>query len=153
MSPDSLKRPATLLPPPLIYIAALWAAWALQKRAPLAFPELPGIGWMLVALGTLLMLWAAGTMLHHHTTINPYAGVARLVQSGPFAFPRNPIYLADSIIYFGVMLIWGNLWPLLLYPVVWAAIRFAVIRNEERHLTAKFGDAYTRYCRQVRRWL
>lgn len=153
MKTDSRRRPSTLLPPPLIYVAALWTGWELQKLLPLASPKLPGIGWMLVLLGCLLMLWAAGTLFHHHTTINPYAGVAQLVQSGPFAFSRNPIYLSDSVIYFGVMLIWGNLWPLLLYPLVWAAIRFGVIRNEEAHLSARFGDAYLQYCQRVRRWL
>lgn len=153
MTRDNRKRPATLLPPPLIYVAALWAAWELHKLLPLAFPELPGIGWMLVVLGCLLMLWAAWAMFRHHTTVNPYKGVAQLVQNGPFAFSRNPIYLADSTVYFGVMLIWGKLWPLLLYPIVWAAIRYGVIRNEEAHLAAKFGDAYAQYCKRVRRWL
>ena len=153
MKHDSRKRPATLLPPPLIYVAALWAAWELHQQLPLAFPAPPGIGWMLVALGCVLMLWAAWTMFRHRTTVNPYKGVAQLVQNGPFAFSRNPIYLADSTIYFGVMLIWGNLWPLPLYPIVWAAIRYGVIRNEEAHLAAKFGEAYAQYCKRVRRWL
>jgi protein-S-isoprenylcysteine O-methyltransferase Ste14 len=153
MTHDSRKRPATLLPPPLIYVAALWAAWELHQLLPLAFPELPGIGWMLVVLGCVLMLWATWTMFRHHTTVNPYKGVAQLVRNGPFAFSRNPIYLADSTIYFGVMLIWGNLWPLPLYPIVWAAVRYGVIRNEEAHLAAKFGEAYAQYCKRVRRWL
>lgn len=150
---DKLKRPATLLPPPLVYVAALWGAWELHKRLPLAIPKFPGIGWVLVAVGSLLLLWAAWTMFRHHTTVNPYKGVAYLAQDGPFAFSRNPIYLGDSIIYFGVMLMWGNLWPLLLYPVVWAAIRYGVIKNEEAHLAAKFGETYLQYCKRVRRWL
>lgn len=150
---NSSKRPATLLPPPLVYIAALWAAWELDKIQPLPFIRLPGLGTSLVVIGALLLLWAAITMWRHRTTVNPYGGVAHLVESGPFSFSRNPIYLGDSIIYFGVMLIWGTLWPLLLYPLVWAAIRYGVIKNEEAHLTAKFGDAYTQYCQRVRRWI
>jgi protein-S-isoprenylcysteine O-methyltransferase Ste14 len=153
MTSDNRKRPATLLPPPLIYVAALWAAWELHRQLPLAFPKLSGIGWVLVGLGCFLMLWAAWTMFRHRTTINPYAGVAHLVEKGPFLFSRNPIYLSDSIIYFGVMLIWGNLWPLLLYPLVWAAVRYGVIKNEEAHLAAKFGDDYVQYRKRVRRWL
>ena len=153
MKPDSRKRPATLLPPPLIYVAALWGAWKLNTLLPLPFPQAPFIGWVLVAIGILLMLSAAGTMWRHKTTVNPYAGVAHLVTSGPFRFSRNPIYLADSIIYLGVMLIWGLLWPLLLYPLVWAAIHYGVIRNEEAHLTAKFGETYQQYCKRVRRWI
>lgn len=153
MTRDNRKRPATLLPPPLVYVAALWGAWELHKRLPLGFPGFPAIGWLLVTLGVVLMLWAAWTLYRRHTTVNPYKGVAYLVQEGPFGFSRNPIYLADSIVYFGVMLIWGNLWPLLLYPLVWVAMRYGVIRNEEAHLAAKFGDDYAQYCKRVRRWL
>lgn len=150
---DSHKRPATLLPPPLVYVAALWSAWELNKLLPLALTKLPGIGWMLVVLGSLLLLWTTWTMFRHRTTINPYAAVSQLVQIGPFGFSRNPIYLADTIIYFGIMLLWGNLWPLLLYPLVWAAIRYGVIMHEEAHLAAKFGEAYEQYCARVRRWI
>lgn len=153
MMPDKRERPATLLPPPLVYVAALWSAWELNKLLPLTFLKLASVGWLLVVLGGLLLLWSAWTMFRNKTTVNPYAGVAHLVQSGPFAFSRNPIYLADSVIYAGVMLIWGNLWPLLLYPMVWAAIRYGVIRNEEAHLSEKFGAAYAQYCARVRRWI
>lgn len=150
---DNVKRPATLLPPPLIYVAVLWAAWELDGLIFLPLTKAPIIGWALVGLGGALLLWAAITMWQHHTTVNPYGGVAHLVQHGPFSFSRNPIYLGDSIIYLGVMLIWGTLWPLLLYPLVWAAIRFGVIKNEEAHLQAKFGDHYAQYCLRVRRWI
>lgn len=150
---DIAKRPATLLPPPLVYVAALWAAWELDKLLPLPFIKLPGLGWASIVNGSLLLLWAAFVMWRHHTTVNPYAGVATLVQSGPFSFSRNPIYLGDSVIYFGVMLLWGTLWPLIFYPAVWAAIRYGVIKNEEAHLTAKFGDTYSQYCQHVRRWI
>lgn len=150
---DSRNRPATLLLPPLVYIVALWGAWEMHKRMPLPFPGLPGMGWLLAGLGCVLLLWAAWTMFRHKTTISPYAAATSLVQSGPFGFSRNPIYLGDSIIYLGVMLIWGNLWPMLLYPLVWAAIRYGVIRHEEAHLTAKFGESYSQYCKRVRRWI
>lgn len=151
--PDNDKRPATLLPPPLVYVAALWGAWELNSLAPLSFTKAPGIGWMLVIVGVVLLLWAAATMIRYRTTVNPYASVKCLVESGPFRFSRNPIYLGDSIIYLGIMLIWGFLWPLLLYPVVWAAIHYGVIKNEEAHLTARFGESYAQYCQRVRRWI
>lgn len=150
---DIAKRPATLLPPPLVYVAALWAAWELGKLQALPFIRLPGLGSALVVIGALLLLWAAITMWQHHTTVNPYGGVATLVQSGPFSFSRNPIYLGDSVIYFGVMLLWGTLWPLIFYPLVWAAIRYGVIKNEEAHLRTKFDKHYTQYCQRVRRWI
>jgi protein-S-isoprenylcysteine O-methyltransferase Ste14 len=32
-------------------------------------------------------------------------------------------------------------------------LRFGVIRHEEAHLEAKFGDAYRAYRARVRRWI
>lgn len=153
MMADIHKRPATLVPPPLVYVSALWASWELNSLAPLPFPKASLTGWIMVWLGIFLLLWAAVTMFLHKTTINPYATVSRLVESGPFRFSRNPIYLADSVIYLGVTLIWGLLWPLMLYPIVWAVIRYGVIHNEEAHLASRFGESYTQYCKRVRRWI
>jgi len=59
----------------------------------------------------LLMLWAGLLMLWRKTTVNPYGKPARLLEEGPFRFSRNPIYLADSLIYCGIALLWGSLWP------------------------------------------
>lgn len=153
MMADNDKRPSTLVPPPLIYVSALWLSWKLNTLGTLSFLKLSLLGWLLVCIGIVLLLWAALTMFRHKTTINPYSTASHLVENGPFGYSRNPIYLADSVIYFGVMLIWGSLWPLLLYPFVWAAIRYGVIRNEESHLSARFGEAYAKYCKRVRRWI
>lgn len=153
MNANNDKRPATLLPPPLVYVAALWGSWELNTLVPLPFQKVSFLGWLFVALGCLLLLWAAVTLLRHKTTVNPYATVSRLVVNGPFRFSRNPIYLADSVIYLGIALIWGLLWPLLLYPLVWAAIHYGVIKNEEAHLSARFGESYAGYRARVRRWI
>ncbi|OIQ92606.1 hypothetical protein GALL_254290 [mine drainage metagenome] len=46
-----------------------------------------------------------------------------------------------------------TLWALLFSPLVWAIIRYGVIRHEEEHLEAKFGAEYIIYKSQVRRWI
>jgi len=99
------------------------------------------------------MTWALAAIWSHHTTVNPYRAATNLVTQGPFALSRNPIYVSDWFVYFGVTLLLGTAWTLLLAPVVWAIMRFGVIRHEEAHLLAKFGDEYQTYCRRVRRWL
>ncbi len=71
------------------------------------------------------MLWAGLLMLWRKTTVNPYGEPARLLEEGPFRFSRNPIYLADSLIYCGIALLWGSLWPWLLLPVGSVAVSYA----------------------------
>jgi hypothetical protein len=42
----------------------------------------------------------------------------QLVDSGPYAFSRNPMYLAWTLGYVEVALVAGTAWPLLLLPAV-----------------------------------
>ena len=152
---DLAIRPRTLLPPPLVYAAALFAAWWLHGRWPLGF-ELgePGrlAGWLLVGVGLAGFTWALIAIWSHRTTVNPYKAASNLVTGGPFAWSRNPIYLSDWFVYLGVTLLLGSAWPLLLAPLVWAVMRYGVIAHEEAHLEAKFGDPYRAYLARVRRW-
>ena len=53
----------------------------------------------------------------------------------------------------GVSLLLATIWPLLFAPLIWAMLRYGVIRHEEAHLQARFGDAYRDYQTRVRRWL
>ncbi|WP_312255052.1 methyltransferase family protein [Stutzerimonas nitrititolerans] len=153
-----MSRRATgiFLPPPAIYLLFLALAWLLHWLWHLALPRnlwTHYFGWGLIDAGVLLMLWAGLLMLWRKTTVNPYGKPARLLEEGPFRFSRNPIYLADSLIYCGIALLWGSLWPWLLLPLVIHVMQRAVIRHEERLLVQLFGEAYRSYCARVRRWL
>lgn len=150
------RATGVILPPPVIYVLFLAAAWLLEWLISIALPQnlwTHYIGWGLIDAGVLLMLWAGLLMLWRKTTVNPYGKPARLLEEGPFRISRNPIYLADSLIYCGIALLWGSLWPWLLLPAVVISMQRGVIVHEERLLTQLFGDDYRRYCGRVRRWL
>ncbi|WP_312977082.1 methyltransferase family protein [Stutzerimonas nitrititolerans] len=152
----SRRATGVFLPPPAIYLLFLALAWLLHWLWHLALPRnlwTHYFGWGLIDAGVLLMLWAGLLMLWRKTTVNPYGEPARLLEEGPFRFSRNPIYLADSLIYCGIALLWGSLWPWLLLPLVIHVMQRAVIRHEERLLVQLFGEAYRSYCARVRRWL
>ena len=111
------------------------------------------LGWLAVGLGLALFVWTLWTFARHRTTVNPYGGASALCMGGPFRYSRNPIYLGDWFILAGVSLLLGTVWPLVFAPLIWITIRFGVIRHEEAHLEAKFGDAYRDYTTRVRRWI
>ncbi len=153
---DPAVRPRTLVPPPLVYAAALFAAWWLDGRWPLGFDF--GVagrlaGWASIGAGLVGFAWALAAIWGHRTTVNPYRAASSLVTRGPFAWSRNPIYVSDWFVYLGVTLLLGSAWPVLLAPLVWAAMRHGVIAHEEAHLAAKFGEEYRAYRHRVRRWL
>ncbi len=152
-----VNKPATLILPPMPYAAALLGGWWLDRHVH-AFPLEWGmagvlLGWLLLGIGLALFGWTLGIFLRHHTTVNPYRGASELCTDGPFRFSRNPIYLGDWFILLGVSLLLGTFWPLLFAPLIWLMLRYGVIRHEEAHLEAKFGDAYRVYKTRVRRWL
>lgn len=156
-SPNPALRPRTLVLPPVPYALAVYAAWRLEQGGAVLplnlFAGQATLGWIWVSLGLLGFIWTLATLWRHHTTVNPYRAAQHLCIDGPFAFSRNPIYVSDWLIYLGVTLIFATAWPLLFAPLVWLIIRFAVIRHEEAHLAARFGDDYTLYRQRVRRWL
>ena len=151
------RRPRTLILPPAPYAAAMLGGWWLDRQwlvmpLDLGAATIPS-GWLAVGLGLAFFAWTLWTFVHHRTTVNPYAGASTLCTSGPFRFSRNPIYLGDWFILLGVSLLLGTIWPLLFAPLIWAMLRFGVIRHEEAHLEAKFGDDYRAYKTRVRRWI
>jgi len=83
----------------------------------------------------------------------PDRPASRVVSSGPFRFSRNPIYVADTLIYAGVSLVMRMAWPLVILPFVLATLYAFVIRREERYLGEAFGTEYAEYRRRVRRWV
>jgi protein-S-isoprenylcysteine O-methyltransferase Ste14 len=106
-----------------------------------------GCGWPLILAGLWLGAWA----------VRAAAGVDlerpdQLVDGGPYAFSRNPTYVAWTLGYVGAALVAGTAWPLLLLPVVLVVTQVVVIR-EERSLERRFGAAYRSYKTSVRRYL
>ncbi len=154
---DETRRPRTLILPPAPYAAALIGGWWLDRHVtdlPLDFGAMARpLGWALILVGLALFVWTLWTLHRHHTTVNPYAGASELCTDGPFRLSRNPIYVGDWFILVGVSLLLNTTWPLVFAPLIWIMLRFGVIRHEEAHLEAKFGDAYRQFKTRVRRWI
>lgn len=154
---DERQRPRTLILPPAPYAAALIGGWWLDRRwHPLPWDDgvVSGLlGWIWLGVGLALFGWTLWTFHRHRTTVNPYAAATELCTDGPFRYTRNPIYLGDWFILVGVALMLNTIWPVLFAPLIWAMLRYGVIRHEEAHLEAKFGEAYRAYKARVRRWV
>lgn len=145
--------------PPLYFLAGGAVAWGLHRR--IAF-EIDGagvgalqwrLGLALVVLGSALMAWAIATFTRAGTTVRPDRAASRIVIAGPYRFSRNPIYLADSLVYVGLALIANSAWALLLLPFVLVLLTTRVIRREEGYLRGAFGAEYDDYRRRTRRWM
>lgn len=152
------ERPSAFPWPPVIFVAAIALAVVLHYLWPLPWFGRPfadflfAIGIVLGVAALAIFAAAAGAMRRAGTTLAPHRGSAHLVTSGPFAFSRNPIYLADAMIMIAAGLAFGIVWFFVLAIVAALATQKLAIEGEERHLAHRFGKRYRDYQKRVRRW-
>jgi protein-S-isoprenylcysteine O-methyltransferase Ste14 len=118
-----------------------------------ASPVIVGVGWLLVAAFTVWNGWALVTIARHRTALLPGGATTTVIDSGPFARSRNPLYVGLLAGAAGVALLTGSLWAVIALPVEWALLRWGSVMPEERYLAAKFGAGYAEYASRVPRWL
>jgi protein-S-isoprenylcysteine O-methyltransferase Ste14 len=116
-------------------------------------PVTTGSGWLLVAVFVLWNGWALVTIARHRTALLPGGATTIVIDRGPFAWSRNPLYVGLLVGSAGVGLVVGSVWALVALPPQWALLRWGAVVPEERYLAAKFGATYTEYADRVRRWL
>jgi protein-S-isoprenylcysteine O-methyltransferase Ste14 len=145
------------IPPPLLYVVPLGIGALLQRLVPVAIlPRSVGTmagGWLLFALGIALFAAALLNFRRARTSLIPVKPTTAIVESGPYRFTRNPMYVSMTLIYLGVTLWIDSIWPLVFLPIILFTVQRAVIAREERYLEAKFGEAYRGYKARVRRWI
>ncbi len=76
-----------------------------------------------------------------------------LITHGPFAWSRNPTYLALMFTWLGWAIFYGSVLILTLTVVEWTFFNYLKVPQEERGLEARFGEAYRAYQRRVPRWI
>jgi protein-S-isoprenylcysteine O-methyltransferase Ste14 len=109
-------------------------------------------GALCILAGLVFIGMAAQQFRRHATTIMPREVPQALIDTGLYAYSRNPIYLADALILAGIAMRW-DLAGLALVPVfVWVITRRFIL-GEEAGMRARFGPAFAAYAARVNRWL
>ena len=120
------------------------AAWTTQTFV---------VGGMVFVLAMGLFAWAIATMTRAGSNVPTSQPTTLIVETGPYRFTRNPIYLGMALALFGLAVMFDSVWLLLAMALFALVIRYGVIAREEAYLERKFGDIYGRYRARVRRWL
>ena len=108
-------------------------------------------GLALAAVGESLRLWG----VHHIGAISRTRSdrLGPLVDSGPFGYVRNPLYLGNIALWAGFAVMAQLPWLAPAIVAVLACEYAAIVRWEEDLLAARLGDRYREYCRRVPAWL
>ena len=145
--------------PPVLLTGAVALALAIDRWVaplPVPFAEVGAVraGGALMVLGAFaITVWAARQFRQHGTTIRPDRASIALIETGPFAWSRNPIYLAETIALLGAAIVFNKLTLAVVAPVFAVLVSRLAIRPEEAFLERRFGPVYEAYCSRVRRWL
>ncbi|PYQ61584.1 MAG: isoprenylcysteine carboxylmethyltransferase family protein, partial [Acidobacteria bacterium] len=136
------------VPPPLLYAVPLAVGLLLHRARPIALmprgAAVP-LGVLLVVLSLALLASAMISFRRARTSPVPIKPSSAIVETGPYRFTRNPMYVGLAALYLGVTLWVDSLWPILFLPIALFMIQRFVIAREERYLEAKFGDQYRGY--------
>lgn len=75
------------------------------------------------------------------------------VAVGPYRWSRNPMYLGNLTLGFGIGLLLASAGYLFYMIILGVAAHFYVLHSEEPRLRQRFGGAYVDYCATTPRWI
>lgn len=141
-----LFRHRTIIPVPLVLAILIVPADAAPASAALI-----AAGVVLVVLGEALRLWG----VHHIGVISRTRSdrLGPLIDTGPFGFVRNPLYIGNIALWAGFAVCAQLVWMAPIIALLLLLEYHAIVRWEERLLAARLGDAYREYRRRVPRWI
>ncbi len=102
---------------------------------------LPGL--LVSIIGEALQIWCMSTIKTQK----------KLTVTGPYMFVRNPMYLGRFFLVFGILMMTGNPWLLVLLTIVYYYYMVNRVRREEKILAGLFGKDYEDFCRDVHPYL
>ncbi len=129
---------------------ALPGLWLWSQEAALVQP----LGLYLLLIGVAALLSCVRDFyLRGRGTLAPWAPPEKLVVGGLYRFSRNPMYVVVLLILLGWAWAFAST-PLWIYAACVAlAFHLRVVFGEEPWLAKRYGQAWTDYASQVRRWL
>lgn len=127
---------------PFYIVLVLVFVWELEYDA-IVWP----VGLAVFFVGVAVRVWAQ-TQLHYRLRIRKH-----LTTTGPYAYVRNPIYIANTFMLVGLTIMSELIWFVPIMTAWCALVYSAVVRYEEHHLADKYGEPYLRYREATPRWI
>jgi protein-S-isoprenylcysteine O-methyltransferase Ste14 len=113
------------------------------------------LGLIPIAAGTTVLIWDFASGLARVRELPERMQILAppfLMTTGPYAYTRNPMYVAELALWLGWATLFGSLVTLLGFVVLTVVI-ILILPWEERGLETQFGETYRQYQARVPRWL
>ncbi|USD48884.1 isoprenylcysteine carboxylmethyltransferase family protein [Vibrio sp. SCSIO 43153] len=153
-----MKKLELKVPPVALFLLMVLLMYWLKGTLPemkITVPFVEFVSAGLIALAVAVGIAGVYEFRKAKTTVNPVKPetASMVVDTGIFAYTRNPMYVALLLVIIAVGLWWQHL------SVILCSVLFVVYMNrfqikpEERALERLFGEDYLDYKNQVRRWI
>ena len=144
---------------PFAHGVAPWAISLLTPRSGWTAGR-PGVcnlsGLIPVVVGTVGLIWIFVLGFAHAAEMPERIELnwspKLLLTRGPYAYTRNPMYVAEQALWFGWAIFFGSVAILIGFVVLCVLVNI-VVRREERDLEMQFGETYCQYKASIPRWL
>ena len=145
--------------PPALQVAffalMIWLISKLTNVKHLNFEFQKELSWFIFAFGVCIGIVAVYAFRKAQTTVDPRTPdkASKLVIVSIYKISRNPMYLGMFFILFAFVIRLGNLYAIpVLIIYVWYITKYQ-IKPEETSLKEVFGEDYSNYLKNVRRWV
>jgi len=142
--------------PPVWLVGTLLVMWLWHTLLPIVSfggTWAKTLGALLIVASMGLGIWSAVHFVGADTPIHPRRKPTSLLTTGPFAFSRNPIYLAVMGVALGAALCFGSVGALIPIIGLFWVLSDLFIKGEEFHIEKNFGEEFKAYTAKTRRWL
>jgi protein-S-isoprenylcysteine O-methyltransferase Ste14 len=111
------------------------------------------IGFLIALLGESIRFWGVSWAGSETRTTGTVGGTF-LVVSGPFAHVRNPLYVGNILMYFGIGVMSFAVFPYLqAAALIFFFIQYHyIVSEEENYLKKTYGEQYEEYVKNVPRF-
>ncbi|SPE27607.1 putative Isoprenylcysteine carboxyl methyltransferase [Candidatus Sulfotelmatomonas gaucii] len=122
-----------------------YVTWAILPHTPFACFGAD----LLVLAGLIVALWGRIALGKNWNLYPSFQENHELIQSGPYAYVRHPMYSGLILMFLGTVAWYGTGLGIILFIASLLGIWFK-LRQEERILTGHFGAAYASYEERVK---
>jgi protein-S-isoprenylcysteine O-methyltransferase Ste14 len=111
------------------------------------------LGVLFVVFGIGINIWTDSLFKKGKTTVKPFTKPSAFIISGPFQISRHPMYLGFVSILLGIAFLLRSLIAFLGPALMFFTLEYLFISSEEESMEQVFGKSYSKYKKQVRKWI
>ena len=111
-------------------------------------------GFILILTGVSFLAWSSVLFVAFgQGTMAPWDAPKKMIVLGPYHYVRNPMAIAIITTLWGETLLFNSFYILGWSLVYWILNYVFIVFIEEKELQKKFGESYSKYMKEVPRWM